>query len=372
MWPLSIYNVPMTTVDYIQKPITASLKRWLGLPRTLSTACFYSRTAKLQFPYSELTEEVRVAKARNQVTLENSKDACIRGADMALDGGRKVNTPREVEEAKFKLRMKDMTGIGNKGHEGLGLRKSQFYYNASDKEKRDMIVKEVRNKEEERRRVKIVSQGKQGAMTRWEVPELRLNHKEILSTTETRIKFLTKSVYDLLPTPANKNKWFGEDERCNLCNERGTLNHILTGCKTALAQGRYTWRHNKVLQMIYNNITEKLKSNKCQEQTQEVRTISFVREGEKRPNADQNIRTRNYLDTANDWQVRVDLNGGLKIPHTITTTNLRPDMILISENTRQLGIIELTVPSESRIEVSGEIKKAKYAQPRRALRKAGE
>ena len=61
---------------------------------------------------------------------------------MALDGGRKVNTPREVEEAKFKLCMKDKTGIGNKGHEGLGLRKSQIYYNASDKEQRHMIVKD--------------------------------------------------------------------------------------------------------------------------------------------------------------------------------------------------------------------------------------
>ena len=78
MWPLSIYNVPMTTIEVIQKMITQSLKRWLGLPRTLSTACFYSRTAKLQFPYSELTEEVKAAKARNLVTLEESKDECIK------------------------------------------------------------------------------------------------------------------------------------------------------------------------------------------------------------------------------------------------------------------------------------------------------
>ena len=67
-------------------------------------------------------------------------------------------------------------------------------------------------------------------MTRWEVPEHRLSYKEILGTTETRIAFLTKAVYDLLPTPANDSKWYEEDERCNLCNERGTLNHILTGC----------------------------------------------------------------------------------------------------------------------------------------------
>ena len=35
-------------------------------------------------------------------------------------------------------------------------------------------------------------------------------------------------------------------------------------------------------------------------------------------------------------------------------------MLLMSESTKQLGIIELTVPSENRIEVSSELKKAKY------------
>ena len=42
-------------------------------------------------------------------------------------------------------------------------------------------------------------------------------------------------------------------------------------------------------------------------------------------------------------------------------TNKRPDMILVSESTKRIGLIELVVPSEERVEVSGELKKAKYA-----------
>ena len=57
----------------------------------------------------------------------------------------------------------------------------------------------------------------------------------------------------------------------------------------------------------------------------------------------------------------VDLEGRLKIPSEITVTNLRPDMILISKDTKQLGIIELTVPIEDRIEIAGEIKRNKYS-----------
>ena len=65
-----------------------------------------------------------------------------------------------------------------------------------------------------------------------------------------------------------------------------------------------------------------------------------------------------YLNSANDCQVKVDLDESLKIPSNITITNLRPDMILVSESTHHLGIIELTVPSEHMIEVSNEMKKA--------------
>ena len=56
----------------------------------------------------------------------------------------------------------------------------------------------------------------------------------------------------------------------------------------------------------------------------------------------------------------VDLKGGLKIPIGVTTTNLKPAIIVESEKTKQMGIIELKVPIEDRIEVSGEIKKEKY------------
>ena len=75
----------------------------------------------------------------------------------------------------------------------------------------------------------------------------------------------------------------------------------------------------------------------------------------------ENHDPESYLDTAQDWRLEVDLGQRLKVPTYVTDTNLRPDILLISEATKQIGIIELTVPSEERIEISGEIKRAKYA-----------
>ena len=97
MWPLSIYNVPLTTVEWLQQKITAMLKEWLKIPRSLSSACFYSKSTK---SYTSLVEEFKIAKVRNLVTLQGSKDECIKNAHIVVDAGKKSNTPNSVNDAK--------------------------------------------------------------------------------------------------------------------------------------------------------------------------------------------------------------------------------------------------------------------------------
>ena len=84
MWPLTIYNIPESKVEEMQRLITVRLKSWLGLPRSLSVACMYTRSGKLQLPYSELTE-VKAAKARVYTTFEESKDPCVQGIELKVD-----------------------------------------------------------------------------------------------------------------------------------------------------------------------------------------------------------------------------------------------------------------------------------------------
>ena len=75
-----------------------------------------------------------------------------------------------------------------------------------------------------------------------EVPEKRLSHNNIINTNDIRLKFLTKTVYELLPTPTNKNKWFKTNEKCAMCGEEGARNHILARCQVSCAQGKYKKR----------------------------------------------------------------------------------------------------------------------------------
>ena len=361
MWPLSIYNIPLTAVESLQTKITALLKKWLKLPRSLSSACFYSKSTKLKLPYTSLTEDYKAAKARNLVTFQESQDDCIKNAGIVVDAGRKANTPADVSEAKSRLRVHELVGVPNKGKEGLGMKKRHYYSTCSKKERRDMVVKTVREKEEESRIVKMTNFPNQGANLRWEVPQRQLKHNDIIRASDDRLKFLIKSVYDVLPTPANKNRWFKTEERCLLCGKEATLAHILSGCSVALSQGRYKWRHDKVLKEVASAVQAKITENSSKTENRKSR-IQFVKEGQKVEKPHKEEENYSYLTAAKDWKITVDLDKSLKIPADICNTNLRPDLTMMSRKTKQLGIVELTVPNEDRIEVSGELKRLKYQQ----------
>ena len=160
MWPLNIYNIPESKIESLQRNITGKLKKWLKIPKSLSSNCFYSKTSKLRLPFTSLVEEFKATKARNTVTLQESADPCIRNADIKVDGGNKANTASEVKEAKTRLQMKEITGIANRGREGLGMRKRSYYSTSSKKDRRDMIVETVREKEEEQRVINMTSLSK--------------------------------------------------------------------------------------------------------------------------------------------------------------------------------------------------------------------
>lgn len=55
-----------------------------------------------------------------------------------------------------------------------------------------------------------------------------------------------------------------------------------------------------------------------------------------------------------DWQLQVNLGRRHKFPENIATTLLRPDMVLTTESTKQMVLLELTVPWEDWIEEANE------------------
>lgn len=85
--------------------------------------------------------------------------------------------------------------------------------------------------------------------------------------------------------------------------------------------------------------------------------IRFVRAGE---SSRATSTGSGILTSATDWDMRVDLRRQLKFPEKITTSTLRPDIVLWSRATKQVVLLELTVPWEERIEEAHERKLGKY------------
>ena len=184
---------------------------------------------------------------------------------------------------------------------------------------------------------------------------------EIWHIAPLRISFLIRSVYDLLPSNANL-VWWGkkEDPTCPLCQARQTTEHVLSYRKIALSQGRYTWRHNRVLQELAAIIS----TAKGETTLPKTNALIFTTEGGAKSWHGTPVRTTNpikcLLEGCDDWDVSADLPEWDSHPSLIKATRLRPDIVIHSASTQQLIMVELIVPYENRMEEAHIYKREKY------------
>ena len=137
------------------------------------------------------------------------------------------------------------------------------------------------------------------------------------------MKWLLNSSIDTLPTKVNLKIWGKvNNEKC-FCGQRQTLNHILNCCVVSLNQGRFTYRHDSILNYIKGCL--------------------------------DNSKYTCYVDIEGH-----QTQGGGTIPPEITVTTLKPDIVIIDKKAKSLEIFELTVPGESRISIAHNIKLRKY------------
>ena len=144
-----------------------------------------------------------------------------------------------------------MIGLTQTDCKGLGSSTAKWS-KAKGKEKRDIVINEKRLNEDSRRIQKVVQQSQQGQWTNWDnALQKSLTWNEICHMAPLRISFLIRSVYDLMPSHADL-VWWGkkEDPTCPLFQGRHTTEHALSSYKIAFLQGRYTRRHNRVLQEL--------------------------------------------------------------------------------------------------------------------------
>ena len=139
--------------------------------------------------------------------------------------------------------------------------------------------------------------------------------------TTLQIIFLFRPVYDLMPTNANLIRWEKkEDPTCPLCIGRHSAEHVLSSCKVVLSQGRYTWRHHRVLQEIAVVISKA----KGQSNHPEADAVIFTTDGGAKSWHGMVIKTTKQrtclLDGWDYWEISADLPEWDSHPSVIKET----------------------------------------------------
>ena len=137
-----------------------------------------------------------------------------------------------------------------------------------------------------------------------------------------------------------------------------TTSHILGACKVALSQGRFTFRHDNVLRIIITNIRSSIKNIKSTVDSKQLIKIKFVKKGTRVKN--KNSSPSGIFHQASDWVLLGDLDGSFSFPPHIAFTELRPDIIIFSNNLKRVILIELTCPCEENMEAWHNAKVNKY------------
>ena len=372
LWPLLVYEICSTTVEAIEVKINKFTRRWLGVSLGLTDVAMYCRKAKLRLPLKSILEEYKCGKARLLSMLEDSEDPIVKTVQPTIKTGRKWKVVEAVDEAKECLKIKEVIGQTQSDRKGLGSSTAKWWSKAEGKEKRDMVINEIRLNEDSRRIQKAVQQPQQAQWTNWDnALQKSLTWNEIWHMAPLRISFLIRSVYDLLPSNANLVRWGKkEDPTCPLCQGRQTTEHVLSSCRIALSQGRYTWRHNRVLQELAAIIS----TAKGETTLPNTNALIFTTEGGAKSWQGRPVRTTNQikclLDGCDDWDVSADLPEWDSHPSIIKETRLRPDIVIHSASTQQLIMVELTVPYENRMEEAHTYKREKYMNLTKELENA--
>ena len=118
---MQIYEVSLTKVETMERLISKSIKKWLGVPNTLTNVALYSSSTKQKLPTLSLVEEYKLGKARLFQMLRDSRDPLVKNAQPSVITGRKWKAKIAVENAESALRMKEIIGTVANGKVGLGL-----------------------------------------------------------------------------------------------------------------------------------------------------------------------------------------------------------------------------------------------------------
>ena len=127
-----------------------------------------------------------------------------------------------------------------------------IYQNTKD------VLKAFRNDNELRLKNDLISQGSFFSTV---IDNSTLSFNSLWSSVQSRLpknifNFTVRYINNSLPTRKSLVKWgLSSSVDCSFCCSPEALMHTISGCKEYLNEGRFTWRHDSVVNFITSNLT---------------------------------------------------------------------------------------------------------------------
>ena len=229
----------------LEQKVSTFIRKWLHLHKSTSNVCLlYGSCSPCPLPIKSLTSILKSAKISGHLLLRDSKDPLVSSTQPVLKAGR-WSVGKAVHIAEPEVHVKAMMGPSQFGKAGLGLPKAFKLPQTNQCQAYRKVIsdtsKEIDFEEHHSRAMQLLVQGH---WTRWEnYVKHDLSWKSLLAMPPNLLSFCLNSTYDVLPSPSNLKCWRISSETC--CNLSGkkifTTAHVLSACKTALTQGKYTF-----------------------------------------------------------------------------------------------------------------------------------
>ena len=306
-WDLTITSFPLSWVESSLDPLaTKYLKSWLGLARPADPSRLFLPPSHGGLGLSSISGLYKKLQVGKAALLMTSRDRAVQFVSRSA---------LEKESRSLVLKFKPATIVQETFAEDPG---------ASYKSLATRSKKSVKSDEVEQRLAHAASLKVQGRLFEIvEEPAAEIWSKAVQSLPSALMKFALNAAQDTLPHNVNLAWWRKLPNGCKLCGNTQSLLHVLNNCPVALHCRRYNQRHDLVLPVISDFLSD-------------------------------------ILD--DDYTVVSDLADAdtYVFPPTLASTDLRPDLVVYSELKRDAIIIELTVPFETNFRKAQERKQSKY------------
>ena len=295
-----VNDIPKTQIKSVENQITKMLKKWLHLPpcTTLSTL-FHPGSLNLKF-LPRYQEEAKLALIS---AVNRSTDSHVLECLPALDSPSFLRAshidPATWESFQVAITRCRSETVAPKPNRILSACKSVVSSRYARDWEAHLNMLTVQNTLSD-----ILPLGS----------EDQLWNRLLTGMPAGQLSFVLHASTECLPSPSTLVRWgYSLSRKCPLCSYNTcTAHHVLSSCPSALSDGRYTWRHDRVLAKLFQ----------------------FVK--------DHNPAAIVFADIPN---LRACESPPATVPTQLATTTARPDIVLYQD--KSVTLLELTVPWNS-------------------------